>query len=167
MTLAASFRVTFAASLLCIADVGFAAVDMPKEGRFDFNYCMGGKVGYSELRAGLAMGEFEGVASTYANGAGKAFDRQGSRCIGVYEIVDGKYRDYGVCTQVDADGDKWLMRFDTGGDMSGKWVVVGGTGKYEGMSATGSYAPVGDLPPAAGPGTYNKCNRNTGTYKLR
>lgn len=160
-------RNTLAVAALLVGSQAPAAVEIPKEGRFDFNYCMGGKAAYSEVRAGLATGEFDLVASTYTNGPGKAFDRQGSRCVGVYEIVDGKYRDYGVCTQVDADGDKWIMRTETGADMGGKWVAVGGSGKYEGMTATGSYAPVGAIPPAAAPGVFNRCNRNTGTYKLR
>jgi hypothetical protein len=60
-----------------------------------------------------------------------------------------------------------LMRFETGGDMGGKWVAVGGSGKYEGMTASATYAPVGEIPPGAAPGIYNKCNRNTGTYRLK
>jgi hypothetical protein len=59
------------------------------------------------------------------------------------------------------------MRFETGGDMGGKWVAVGGSGKYEGMTASATYAPVGEIPPGAAPGIYNKCNRNTGTYRLK
>lgn len=160
-------RASVATVLALAASQASAAVDMPREGRFDFNYCMGGKAGYSEVRSGLATGEFDSVAGTYANGGTKAFDRQGSRCFGVYEIVDGKYRDYGICTQVDADGDKWIMRFETGADMSGKWVALGGSGKYEGMTANGTYTPVGDVPVPAVPGVYNKCNRNTGTYRLK
>ena len=144
-----------------------AAVDIPKEGRLDFNYCMAGKADYTELRSGLAIGQFESWAGTYANGVTKAFDRMGSRCVGAYEIVEGKYRDYGVCTMADTDGDKWLMHFETGADLNGKWVALGGSGKYEGITASASYGPIGEIPPPAAPGAYNKCNRNTGTYRLR
>ena len=71
-----------------------------------------------------------------------------------------------MCTNVDADGDKWMERFETGAEITGKWVATGGTGKYEELAASGNYASVGETPPAA-PGAYNKCNRNTGTYRLR
>jgi hypothetical protein len=161
------FRTLVVAAPLFAVALPAAAADLPKEGRFDFNYCMAGKTDYTELKSGLATGMFEGWAATYANGGTRAFDRQGSRCVGVYEIIDGKYRDYGVCTQVDADGDKWLMRFETGGDMGGKWVVVGGSGKYDGMTGSATYVPVGEIPPGAAPGIYNKCNRNTGTYRMK
>lgn len=144
-----------------------AAVDIPKEGRFDFNYCMAGKFDYTELRPGVGMGAWDLGAGTYANGGTKAFDRMGSYCVGAYEIVDGKYQDWHVCTMVDADGDKWLLRGQTGPDGTGKWIAASGTGKYEGMIANGTLGPVGEVPAARAPNTFNKCNRNTGTYKLR
>jgi hypothetical protein len=79
------------AILLGFAGSGFAAVTLPHEGNFDFNYCMAGKSDYTELRTGLAIGQFESFASTYTNSEPPAFDHQGSRCIGAYEIVNGNY----------------------------------------------------------------------------
>ncbi len=152
-----------------VASIGSAqgAVDIPKEGRLDYNYCMVGKSDYTELRPGLAMGAWDLGASTYANGGTKAFDRMGSRCVGWYEIVDGKYSDTHVCTLVDADGDKWMSKGQTHPDFSGKWTAIGGTGKYEGLTASGIFQQIGDVPPPFAPGAFNKCNRITGTYKLR
>lgn len=143
------------------------AVSIPREGGFDYNFCMAGKFDHIELKPGLAIGNWELGAGTYANGASKAFDRMGGRCVGVYEIVEGTYQDRHVCTMVDADGDKWLLRGETRANGSGQWVAVGGTGKYEGMAASGSFAEVDKAPPGNAPTAFNKCNRNTGTYKLR
>ena len=123
------------AILLGFAGSGLAAVTMPHEGNFDFNYCMAGKVDYTELRTGFAIGQFEGFASMYANSRAPAFDHQASRCIGAHEIVNGNYHDYAVCLQVDADGDKWLLHFDATDTTHGNWTAVEGSGKYQGMSA--------------------------------
>jgi hypothetical protein len=60
----------------------------------------------------------------------------------------------------------WVFRFESGPDASGKWRAVGGTGKYDGIEASGVYKAVG-FPPAVLPDRFNRCNRNTGTYKLR
>lgn len=140
---------------------------MIREGRFDFNVCKFGKADYPRHAKGLVGDSFNRIAaSMYDNGGSKDIDQQGSRCVGAYEIVGGKYRDYGVCTQVDADDDRWLMRYETGADLSGTWVAVGGSGKYEGMSAKGEYRPIGNVPGVV-PGGFKSCNHYTGAYKLK
>ena len=85
---------------------------------------------------------------------------------GAYEIVGGAYRDYGVCTRVDADGDKWFMRYETGADLSGTWTAIGGSGKYAGMAAKGEYRPIGNVPGLV-PNGFKSCNHYTGYYKLQ
>ena len=44
--------------------------------------------------------------------------------------------------------------------------VVAATGKFEGIQLKGSVIPVGPFP-AVKPGTFEACNHQTGTYKLR
>ena len=163
-------KVAFA-GLLLVSAAGWisppVSAEMLKEGRFDFNICKFGKNDYPELAKRLISGSFDRItASMYDNGGSNSSDPQGLRCVGVYEIVGGEYRDYGVCTQVDADGDKWLMRYETGVDLSGTWVAVDGSGKYEGMTAKGEYRPIGNVPGVV-PGGFKSCSHNTGTYKLK
>jgi hypothetical protein len=165
-----NYKAVFAGSLLALAAGWLStpvSAEMLKEGRVDFNFCKFGKTDYPKLAKGLISGSFDRItASIYDNGGSKAIDQQGSRCVGVYEIVRGEYRDYGDCTQVDADGDKWLMRYETGADLVGTWVAVGGSGKYEGMTAKGEYRPIGNLPGVLA-GGFKSCNHIKGTYKLK
>lgn len=141
-------------------------VNMAKEGKFDFNFCMAGESTYHALKDSLGMAEFHLDAAMHSNIPNGPFDLQGSHCVGHGWTIDGKWGDAGYCKQVDADGDLWMFRSETGADFTGKWEAVGGTGKYEGMKGSGQYQPVG-FPPAVVAGHFNRCNRNTGTYKLK
>ena len=46
----------------------------------------------------------------------------------------------GHCTAIDKDGDAWWLSFLLTGDGS-EWTVMGGTGKYEGMTGGGTTTP--------------------------
>lgn len=141
--------------------------EMLREGQFDFNICKFGKVDYPWQAKGLISDSFDRIAaSVNENGRSKDIDRQGSRCVGTYEIVRGEYRDFGVCTQVDIDGDKWFMRYETRADLSGTWMAAGGSGKYAGMTAQGEYRPIGSVPGLV-PNGFKSCNHYTGAYKLK
>jgi len=141
--------------------------DMLREGRVDFSFCKFGKADYPRQARGLINGSFDRIAaSLHGNGGLNSFDQHGSPCVGTYEIVDGSYRDYGVCTQVDADGDKWLMRYETGANLAGTWMAVGGSGKYEGIVAKGEYRPIGHVPGLV-PNGFKSCNHYSGIYKLK
>jgi hypothetical protein len=63
------------------------------------------------------------------------------------------------------DGDKRLTSFS---NVDGKITRtnVAGTGKYEGMVATGTYENLGPFPTIKD-GTFQNCNHQTGTYKLK
>ena len=43
---------------------------------------------------------------------------------------------------------------------------ITGTGKFEGMVATGTVKPLGPFPVVKA-GTFQDCNHQTGTYKLK
>ena len=166
-----NYKTVFVAGWLLAPAVGWISTplsaEMIREGRFDFNICKFGKADYPRLAKGLVSGSFDRIAaSIYDNGGSEDIGQQDSRCVGAYEVVGGRYRDYGVCTQVDADGDKWLMRYETGADLIGTWVAVGGSGKYEAMTAEGEYRPNGNVPGVLA-GGFKSCNHNTGTYKLK
>jgi hypothetical protein len=45
-------------------------------------------------------------------------------------------------------------------------ATLAGTGKYEGLQMGGTSVPLGSFP-SIKPGTFQACNRQTGTYKLK
>lgn len=148
-----------------------AAVNMPKEGNFDFNYCLAGRTEAMQVSDQAVAGSFELTAAIMSNIPGGPFDGQGSHCMGTWSVLDGKYFDSGYCVTVDADGDRFLMDFKTGPlpagqAVAGTWTAVGGSGKYQGMMAKGNYKAISPVVPAV-PGGFQGCNRNTGTYKLK
>lgn len=109
------------------------STEMLKEGRFDFNICLFGKTDYPRHARDLVGGAFDILTASMHDGGGtKDIGRPPSHCVGDYEIVGGTYRDHGICTRVDAEGDSWVMRFETGVDLAGTWSADGGSGKYEG-----------------------------------
>lgn len=142
-----------------------AAVTLPKEGNFDFNFCFVSDATHIALSEKAFAGSFVNRAAMHSNRPGGAFDLQGARCFGYYGNLEGDYVDHGYCEILDADGDRWVMKFQGGADGGGTWTVPFGTGKYEGMTARGAYKPLGNVTlPAAGTA---RCNRNTGNYRLR
>lgn len=164
------FGVAFAAAI-CFSGIAKGAVTMPKEGSFDFNFCLSGRTTTMPVSDSVMGGAFEATAGIYSNVPGGSFDGQGSHCSGTWSIVAGKYTDSGYCVTVDADGDRFLMDFKTGPlppgqPAKGKWFAAGGSGKYVGMTASGDYSAVRQSSPAV-PGGFQACNRNTGTYKLK
>lgn len=142
-----------------------AAVTLPREGSFDFNFCFVSDATHVTLTDKVFAGSFVNRAAMHSLRAGGAFDLQGARCFGYYGNLEGDYSDQGYCEVLDADGDKWVMKFVSGPDGGGTWTVPFGTGKYEGMTAKGNYKPLGNVTLPA-PGNA-RCNRNTGTYRLR
>ena len=160
--------------IVCMAGVGFlglsagtpAAVSMPKEGSFDFNFCFVTDIHHIQLSEAAGLGSFENLAAMHSNTAGGAFDLQGAQCFGYYSNVEGQYTESGYCQIKDADNDLWIMKFAGGADGTGTWTAAGGIGKYAGIAATRKYRPLGNVPsPVAG--KMSRCNRNTGTYKLK
>jgi hypothetical protein len=57
-------------------------------------------------------------------------------CYGSFKRVDDKVIGHGFCDTTDADKDVWWLTFEAATDRS-EWTVVGGTGKYEGMTGSG------------------------------
>ncbi len=66
----------------------------------------------------------------------KFFDRMMVRCIYYFEAVMGSRKHSGACIQTDGDGDKVFTTFE-GETMS--HTLIGGTGKYVGITGTAAY----------------------------
>ena len=60
------------------------------------------------------------------------FDAMSAHCLMLSAIIGGKPRRYGACTQTDRDGDHAFTSFD-----GAAFKLIGGTGKYKGISGSG------------------------------
>jgi hypothetical protein len=83
------------------------------------------------------------VGITRNTSASKAFDNMSVRCVLYRETAAGKVKVSGSCTETDTDGDKVFSTFDTTAH-----TVIGGTGKYKGISGSAPYT----ASPLAAPG---------------
>lgn len=90
--------------------------------------------------ANLDMGEsgsqalVEMLGATRNTSGSKVFDNMGVRCLLYSESVSGKPKGRGACTETDSDGDKVFTTFE-----AGIHTLIGGTGKYKGISGTAPY----------------------------
>jgi len=150
--------------LLGMVDTGYGAVTLPKEGSFDTHFCFSGTGEGMPLSDTAMAGSYRMYATVQSDPPGGAFDQTASQCIGIYHVVNGKTIESGYCNIVDADGDKYLVRY-SGDFKTGKIEAITGTGKYDGMTLQGEYR-VGRLPSTGSDRFYN-CNRYSGKYKLR
>jgi len=143
------------------------AADLPKEGSYDFTACWSGTssmVAFSKTHWGLS---FEMTGATRSNPPGGMFDKHSFRCVGTNATFDKKPQFLTVCEAVDRDGHKRLTHFQTGADGKLDRRFIAGTGKYEGMTDTNSGVEQLGPFPTIKPGTFQNCNRQTGTYKLK
>jgi len=108
---------------------------------------------------------YELTGTNRSNPPGGLFDKSTYRCVGMNASFDGKITASAVCEAIDVDGDKRLTSFSTGDGKTTR-THVAGTGKYEGMVMAGTVEQLGPFP-AIKPGTFQDCNHQTGTYKLK
>jgi hypothetical protein len=160
-------RITAAALFGLVGLCGPAdAQTAAKEGRYDYVSCWSGvssPIAFSKSHAAFS---YELTGSTRSNMADSPFDKNSFRCVGMNASFDGKNTGSAVCEAIDRDGDKRLGFFSIASDGKITREIVAGTGKYEGMSATAVVEPLGPFPVVKA-GTFQDCNRQTGTYKLR
>ena len=82
-------------------------------------------------------------------------------------LVDGKpASETTFCVATDKAGNKRLARF-TNNNGTITREQVSGTGKYEGMTVTPTAVKGMGPFPTAKPGTFQGCNHQTGSYKLK
>jgi hypothetical protein len=143
-----------------------SAADLPKEGKYEFTACWSGASNNISFSKDHAAFSYEMTGTVRSNPPGGLFDNNTFRCVGMNAQLGKKQSATAVCEAVDPDGDKRLTYFSLGADGNTVRENVTGTGKYEGMVASGSVKPVGQFR-AIKPGTFQACNFQTGTYKLK
>ncbi len=125
-----------------------------------------GETAYATHYAGRAVGteylgdgaseslvELTGVSRNAVGQGQPAFDAMNAHCLMLSAIIGGKPRRYGACTQTDHDGDRAFTSFD-----GAAFKLIGGTGKYKGISGSGSCSVTPE--PSLEPGRYGYVMEN-------
>ena len=156
-----------AAALVAAAAAGSAvAADLPKEGRFDYTACWSGASNLIAFSKTHSAYSYEITGTNRSNPPGGMFDKISFRCVGMDASFDGKNTGNTACEAIDQDGDKRLTYFSIASDGTIIREQVAGTGKYEGMVASGTVTRLGPFPVIKA-GTFQNCNQQKGTYKLK
>lgn len=159
-------KIALLSGIAALTLIGAASAQtLPKEGRYDFTACWSGASNAIAFSKTHTASSYEMMGTTRSNPPGGMFDNHSFRCVGMNYSLDGKAGGTAVCEAVDRDGDKRLTFFTIAGDKVVRENVTG-TGKYEGMVASGTVQPLGPFP-GIKPGTFQNCNHQTGTYKLK
>ena len=137
---------TALATLLLAAQAAHAA-DFPKSGQATFDrYLNGHLVDTSKTAVGNAE-LYRETAITRNVNRQAPFDGLQDVCLGQDTLVGGVVtRNFGTCVKTDRDGDKILVTF---GEVRNHWSIVGGTGKYKGITGngtTGRYESIRNTP---------------------
>jgi hypothetical protein len=116
---------------------------------------------FDEHDLGVGKAAVLEAVGTTQNLKGEAMlDKMSARCVALsVDVTDKKYID-GICVLTDTGGDKIISTFDTRDvDKSqpelgcGTHVIVGGTGKYKGITGKEPFS-CNAMPVLAGPGGY-------------
>lgn len=162
----ANIREKVGCVLLGVAAFGAAgAANLPKEGNYNYTACWSSIANQIEFSKTHQASSFEMTGTTRSDPPGGLFDRNTFRCVGANASLSGKVSGFLVCDAVDPDGDRRLSYFSLQEDKVIRENVTG-TGKYEGMVASGTVKTLPSFP-AIKPGTNQACNQQSGTYKLK
>lgn len=137
----------------------------PKEGNYDFSSCWSGASNIIAFAKTHRAFSYEMTGTTQSNPPGGYGDKTSFRCVGMNYVFDGKVAGTAVCEGIDEQGDKSLTHFAIEGQKAVR-TFISGTGKFDGMVSSGTTTPLGPFP-VIKPGTFQNCNRQTGTYKLK
>ncbi|WP_175425751.1 hypothetical protein [Trinickia violacea] len=93
----------------------------------------------------------------------KLFDSMSVRCLYFHTAMGGKVGGVGACTETDMDGDKIFTTFDAAARVH---TLIGGTGKYKGISGTAPYTVIRLSAPDQGLGATEVEHNVTWQFKL-
>ena len=142
------------------------AQTLPKEGSYDFTACLSGTaspIAFSKTHFGFS---YEAMGTIRSTPSGGMMDNSTFRCVGMNASLGGKNSQNTLCEAVDRDGDKLLAYLTIGSDGKVTREVLSGTGKFEGLQMSGIMVPLGTFPTIK-PGTFQNCNHQTGTYRMK
>jgi len=160
--------IPFLVAFVVALSMSVFAADLAKEGSYDYTTCFTRTVTYVEYSPTQSAWSYSELGRSISDPPGGMFDGDESQCLGMTASLDGKRYGSTACVGVAKDGAKRLTRFWYDADGKLQREAIAGTGKYDGMVTTGTVRDV-KAPPGMKPGTqtFDYCNRNVGTYKLK
>lgn len=92
------------------------------------------------LENGLAAVRVQYLVGVVSDAGGGLFHGATQHCLAtVIQDADGStIEGHGICDGIDPDGDVWWLSISMQGDGPISWTVTAGTGKYEGVSTSGT-----------------------------
>ena len=135
---------------------------MAREGTYEQTLCFGGPAHLLTASDTDRYGTYQTTGGTQS--ATKAFDSMSLECIGTFEMRSSVYKHKGYCVFQDAGGDKFHAT-DTATPQGYTVELLGGTGKFKGITGTANIERLGAMIPVR-QGTIQGCRRVTGSYKL-
>ncbi len=150
---------------LSVAGAATAAT-LPKEGTYDYTACWSGTSSDISFSKTHSANSYEMTGTIVSKVPGGMFDNNTFRCVGMGSLFAGKNGGGNVCETIDTDGDKRLAVFAISSEGKVTRELITGTGKYEGMTTTSSVTLLGPFP-AIKAGTFQQCNHQSGTYKMK
>ncbi|MFH1870533.1 MAG: hypothetical protein ABIG36_07895 [Pseudomonadota bacterium] len=135
---------------------------MAREGIYEQTLCFGGPAHVISASDTDRYGTYQLTGGTQS--ANKAFDSMSLECIGTFELRSNVYRHKGYCVFQDASGDKFHVT-DTASPQAYTAELLGGTGKFKGITGSASIERLGTMTPVR-QGTLQGCRRITGSYTL-
>jgi len=148
--------------------VAAMAADLPKEGTFS-----GTLTGHGTYRT-LPIGKervvlvYDVFAAAVSNGL---TDHMTWHCVGLGDYTKGVGHDHGYCVAADLSGDQlatdWVVgNHPLGKDINGSFTITTGTGKFAGISGSGTTVDRGNEFPGPGEGAFITQVAVQGSYKL-
>ena len=153
------------ALLIAIGQAASAAAPA-KEGTFEGLTCYTGPVQVIAGVKGRTAGSYD-IVGTPIRKDGELGYQSSTRCVGTFLWAGEESSDNGSCVAIDPDGDLVFYVYARKNQEPGTWKSLGGTGKYEGIDASGTNAPA--VRPIRGmrPDILQTCLRETGRWTLR
>ncbi len=154
------------ALLMVMSASSALAADLPKEGKYDMTACISGTAKRIAFDATHSVMTVEQSGTALSNPPGGFLDKGTFYCLGLGTSLAGKVTYETICQVALPDGDKILSTFTQEPDGKITRKFVAGTGIYEGIAGSGIVEAMGTFPTVM-PGTFQNCNHQTGTYKLK
>lgn len=161
--------ILFLSGLLLLAASTAVAAELPQAGEFDISVCYSGNARVLKMDdAHVAWGYGDETGFTHAAQPDGIMDKMWTRCVGSGGVMEGKRENTGLCEYTDLDGDKLFLISKNAVQLDSKTRessvrLLGGTGKYAGISGEGTNDNQQFFPEEQG-GTYAGCSRFAGSF---
>ena len=133
-------RLALAASGLFLGLVfgNLAHAQVPKEGTYTSTHTYGCTFKMVQMGEERSQGTYECLGVVLADGGDGPLHGASSRCLGAWHTIKVAWEDAGSCMYTRPDKDQAFLRYrgtgKSGGDGTGTFTFVGGTGKLAGIT---------------------------------